>query len=239
MPDSHQDHPVRPPPIGGQTALPRKVQLSPKQVYKPKIIEEKVEEIDVDPERTTNQDIIQIGTMDVPVEKDCKRPVVLNDQVGTSSQKGFVATSDHEASGSGSNSRYFLPRWCPPSLTHTQRRKLQRLRLQEKKEKELEEQRDKIFKSYRPMVPQGKEWRAKTTPQAKAVKPPEETVKPPEAVKPVGQAVRPGSPETPLSFASSVPMACDNKLLSVPTLEDDEQLIDYSSSPERMDLEDN
>jgi hypothetical protein len=28
-------------------------------------------------------------------------------------------------------------------------------------------------------------------------------------------------------------------LLSVPAPEDDEQLIDYSSSPERMDLEDN
>jgi hypothetical protein len=39
----HQDHPVRPPPIGGQTNLRRKVQLSPKQVYKPKIREEKVE----------------------------------------------------------------------------------------------------------------------------------------------------------------------------------------------------
>jgi hypothetical protein len=72
------------------------------------------------------------------------------------------------------------------------------------------------------MVPQGKEWRAKTTPQAKVVKPP-------EAVKPVDQAVRPGSPETP----------CNDKLLSVPTLEDDEQLIDYSSSPERIELEDN
>jgi hypothetical protein len=104
--------------------------------------------------------------------------------------------------------------------------------LREKKEKELEEQRDKIFNSYRPMVPQGKEWRAKTTPQA-------ETVKPPEAVKPVGQAVRPGSPEMPLSFASSVPMACDDKLSSVPTPEDGEQLIDYNSSPERMNLEDN
>jgi hypothetical protein len=38
------------------------------------------------------------------------------------------------------------------------------LRLREKMEKELEEQRDKIFNSYRPMVPQGKEWRANTTP---------------------------------------------------------------------------
>jgi hypothetical protein len=73
----HQDHPVRPPPIGGQTALPRKVQFSSKQVYKPKIIAEKVEEMNVDPERTTNQDI-QIGAMDIPVEKDCKRPVVFN-----------------------------------------------------------------------------------------------------------------------------------------------------------------
>jgi hypothetical protein len=68
----HQDHPVRPPPIGGQTALRRKVQLSPKQVYKPKIREEKVEEMDVDPERTTSQDIIQIGTMDVSVEKEAR-----------------------------------------------------------------------------------------------------------------------------------------------------------------------
>jgi hypothetical protein len=177
--------------------------------------------------------------MDVPVEKDCKRPVVLNNQVGTSAQKGSVATSDHEASASVSNSKYFIPRRCPPGLTHTQRRKLQNLRLREKKEKELEEQRDKVFNSYRPMVPQGKEWRAKITPQAEAVKPPVETVEPPVAVKPVDQAVRPGSPETPLSFSSSVSKACDDKLLSVPTLEDDEQLIDYSSSSERMDLEDN
>jgi hypothetical protein len=44
--------------------------------------------------------------MDVLVEKDSKRPVVLNNQVGTSAQKGSVATSDHEASGSGSNSKF-------------------------------------------------------------------------------------------------------------------------------------
>jgi hypothetical protein len=89
------------------------------------------------------------------------------------------------------------------------------------------------------MVPQGKEWRDKTTPQAEAVKPTEETVKPPEAVKPADQAVRPGSPEMSPGFTFSVPLACDDKLLSVPAPEDDEQLIDYSSSPERMDLEDN
>jgi hypothetical protein len=79
------------------------------------------------------------------------------------------------------------------------------LRLREK-QKELEEQRDKIFNSYRTMVPQ-KEWRPKTTPQAEAVKPPEEAVKPHEAVKPANKAVGPHSPETPLSFASLDPMA--------------------------------
>jgi hypothetical protein len=81
------------------------------------------------------------------------------------------------------------------------------------------------------MVPQENEWRAKSAPQAEAIKPPEGAVKPPEAVKPADQA-RP-------DFISSDPMACDDKLSSVPTPEDDEQLIDYSSSPERMDLEDN
>jgi hypothetical protein len=83
------------------------------------------------------------------------------------------------------------------------------------------------------MVLQGKKWRDKTTPQAEAVKPTEETV------TPADQAVRPGSPEKSPGFTSSVPMACDDKLLSVPAPEDNEQLIDYSSSPERMDLEDN
>jgi hypothetical protein len=80
------------------------------------------------------------------------------------------------------------------------------------------------------MVPQGKEWRVKMTPQEEAVKLPEEAVKPPKAV-------RPGSSETPLGFDSSIPMACDDKLSLVPTPEDDEQLVDYSSSPERMNLD--
>jgi hypothetical protein len=46
--------------------------------------------------------------------------------------------------------------------TRTQRRKLQRLIFQAKREKELEKQRDEAFNQYRPMVPQGKEWRVKT-----------------------------------------------------------------------------
>jgi hypothetical protein len=98
--------------------------------------------MEVDPERTTSQDIIQIGSMDVRIREDVKRPIVPNNKVVTSSLEVFTADNDHEASGSGSNSKYFLPRWCRPGLTCTQRRKLQRLRFQEKRDKELEKQRD-------------------------------------------------------------------------------------------------
>jgi hypothetical protein len=124
-------------------------------VYRPKITEEEAQEMDIDPERTDGLDIIQIGTMNVPVEESGKRPVAPSNQVVTPTQKGSAA-NDHEASGSKSRPECFLPRWCPPGLTHTQRRKLQRLRLREKREKELEKKRDEDFNSYRPMIPQGK-----------------------------------------------------------------------------------
>jgi hypothetical protein len=161
-------------------------------VYKPKIREEEVQEMDINPERTTGLDIIQIGIMIVPVEGGNKGSVVSNDRVVTPTQKGSVA-NDHEASGSKSRPECFLPRWCPPGLTHTQRRRLQRLRLQEKREKELEKKRDEEFNSYRHMVPQGKEWRVKAVTQTGAVKPPEGAVQPPGAVRLGDQAVRPVS----------------------------------------------
>jgi hypothetical protein len=82
--------------------------------------------MEVDPERTTSQDIIQIGSMDVSIGEDGKRPIVLNNKVMTSTPK--VPANNHEASGSSSNSKYFLPRSCPPGLNRTQRRKLQHLR---------------------------------------------------------------------------------------------------------------
>jgi hypothetical protein len=106
-----------------------------KQIYKPKQKEE-VQKMEFDPKRITGQDIIQIGSMDVPIGEDGKRPIVPNNKVVTSTPE-VVAANDHEASGSSSNSKYFLPRWCPPGLTRTQRRKLQRLRFQEKRGKEL------------------------------------------------------------------------------------------------------
>jgi hypothetical protein len=46
-----------------------------KQIYKPKQKEE-VQKMEVDPEMTTCQDIIQIGSMDVPIGEDGRRPIV-------------------------------------------------------------------------------------------------------------------------------------------------------------------
>ena len=83
------------------------MQLPLKKVYKSKIREEEVQKMDIDPERTTSLDIIQIGTMNVPVEKGGKRPVVPDNQVMTPNQEGSVDTDDHEANKS--RPECFLP----------------------------------------------------------------------------------------------------------------------------------
>nr|CAB3504983.1 unnamed protein product [Digitaria exilis] len=173
-----------PPVTSGQTArqgqLPR---VPPKQVYRPKKKEE-VQSMDVDSERTTEFDIIRVGTMD--------------------------------------------------------KRKLQRLRFREKQEQELEKQRDEVFNQVKPMIPQKKEWKPKEDRQA--VQPAVQAVQTAcqettsQAVRPPVQAVRPGGAEA-LGISSSGSSIGDGKPTSVPTAEDDEELVDYSSSPERMNLD--
>ena len=60
------------------------------------------------------------------------------------------------------------PRWCPAGLTHTQRRRLQRLRTLKLREEQAEKERDEFFNTMRPMQPARKEWRVKrsSTPPA-------------------------------------------------------------------------
>jgi hypothetical protein len=114
-----QTRPVRLVATTGQTGAARQVVPPPvKQVYRPKQKDE-VQEMEVDPERTTSQDIIRTGSMDVHIGEDGKRSIVPNNKVVTSTPEVFAAANDHEASGSGSNSKYFLPRWCPLGLTRT------------------------------------------------------------------------------------------------------------------------
>jgi hypothetical protein len=98
-------------------------------------------------------------------------------------------------------------------------------------EKELEKQRDEAFNHYRPMIPQGKEWGVKTSSEPSLVRPVE------ESVRPVVVNGRTDDPEMPPGFSSSVPMVCDNKTTSDPAPEDYEELVDYNSSPDHMNLD--
>jgi hypothetical protein len=74
------------------------------------------------------------------------------------------------------------------------------------------------------MVPQGKEWRVKTSSE-------------PTPVRPVDVDGQANDPESLHSFSSSVPMVCDDKSALYPAPEDDKELVDYSSSPERVNLD--
>jgi hypothetical protein len=67
----------------------------------------------------------------------------------------------------------------------------------------------------------------------------EKSVRPVTPVRPVDVDGQTDDPETPTGFSSSVPMVCDNKSASDPAPEDDEELVDYSSSQERINLDNN
>jgi hypothetical protein len=69
------------------------------------------------------------------------------------------------------------------------------------------------------------------------VRPVEESVRPVTPVRPVDVDGQTDDPESPLGFSSSVPMVCDDKSASDPTPEKDEELVDYSSSLEHMNLD--
>jgi len=86
-----------------------------------------------DPEKS-KADVIQIGEIKVPIKDTGKKPMYIEESADVPSQKPVIA-NDHEAGRSKSAvDMYHQPRWCPSCLTHTQKRKLQRLRNKEKKE---------------------------------------------------------------------------------------------------------
>jgi hypothetical protein len=95
--------------------------------------------------------VIKIGSIDVTI----------NDQVDNK-------ILDHGASRKSLASEYMQPRWCPPGLSHTQKRRLQRrlqrLWNQESKEKELKPLKEVDKKKEvlaRPLLSIKKEWRPK------------------------------------------------------------------------------
>ena len=120
--------------------------------------------------------VVQIGEIKVPIKDVGKEPMDIEKSVDVPSQKPVMA-NDHEASSSKSTAdKYHQPRWCPSGLSHTQKRKLQRLRNKEKKEQEVEKMRDDNFNKYSSMIPQGKVWQIKMANQpARPVEPPQPT----------------------------------------------------------------
>jgi hypothetical protein len=71
---------------------------------------------------------------------------------------------DHEISNKSLASKYMQLRWCPPGISHTQKRRLQRLQNQESKEKELKPLKEANKKKEvpaRPLPSIKKEWRHK------------------------------------------------------------------------------
>ena len=112
------------------------------------------------PVKTTTSDVVQIGDVKMVVKDVGKGLMVFGKSVNLRHQK-LVMADDHESSSS-STDKYSQPRWCPPGLTHTQKRRLQRMRRQEQKEQEAERLRDEQFNKYMPIIPQDKVWRVKT-----------------------------------------------------------------------------
>ena len=121
--------PVRPvQPDWSDRSQQRPVQSHPlSQEYRVKKKEEDVQPMQVDSGKTTAGDVVKIGDVNVVVKDVGKKPMVFGKLAQTVSQKRVLA-NDHEASSSSSASKYHQPRWCPPGLSHSQKRRLQRLR---------------------------------------------------------------------------------------------------------------
>ena len=173
---------------------------------------------------------MQIGDIKVVINNTGTRPMVFGKSVNPSIQRPIMA-NDLEANSISLKSKYFQPRWCPPGLTRTQRRKLQRLRAQEK-EQEFKRLRDKQFNHNKPMVPQGKVWRVK------AVDQPARPVELPQATGPTGTSDRSDRPEQPVrpvevaaeqKAASAIPVSvpCDGETPLSFSVQDDEEVVDH------------
>ena len=132
----------------------------PKQEYRIKKKEGEAQPMQVDSGKTITSDVVQISDVNMVVKDVEKRLMVFDKSVDPRNQKLVMA--DNYKASSSSTDQYSQPRWCPPGLTHTQKRRLQRLRRQEQKEQEAERLRDEQLNKYKPIFPQSKVWRVKS-----------------------------------------------------------------------------
>jgi hypothetical protein len=121
-------------------------------------------------ERTTTDDVIRIGTSQVKLSGEFNRLIVIDDQVDTI-MENIAPDREEEKVDKVVDSMYLQPRWCPPGLTRTQRRKLQRLWLAKMREKEREKRWNKLFNEIKPVTLSKQEWKQKETPRSSTAKP--------------------------------------------------------------------
>ena len=99
--------------------------------------------------------MIQIGVNKVMIYEGFDGPIIIGDQVDTP-MPNAPAKKRQEKVQESDKSKYYQPRWCPSSLTRTQKCKLQCLRLKEMWEQEKKKQQDELFNQMKLMVPQKK-----------------------------------------------------------------------------------
>jgi hypothetical protein len=131
-----------------------------------------------------------------------------------------------------------MPRWCPPGLTRSQKRKLQRLRAKESQEKEAE----KIFnnthlqypppqKKWRPKAVEGKQTTTKIKNKTTLVQHPADMADSPvEKAEPSTHGVNRPTPES----GPSAPHQDASDDVPTQMEEDDllgEDMVDYEASP--------
>ena len=106
-----------------------------RQEYRVKEVKDEPEPMQVDFEKAPAVNDVQVEDGKGKAQDAQKGPMIVEKLVNISQK--LVLANDHEASGSNSKDqgkeKYVQPRWCPPALTHTQKRRLQHLRCQEQK----------------------------------------------------------------------------------------------------------
>jgi hypothetical protein len=96
----------------------------------------------------------------VKLDKEFNEPIVINDRADTI-MEDVSPDRREEKTNKVVVSKYLDPRWCPPGLTHTEKWKIQWLRLAEMQEREQEKWQDELFDEIVPRTLPKQEWRQK------------------------------------------------------------------------------
>ena len=104
-----------------------------RQEYRVKERKDEPVPMQVDSEKVPAAKVVQVEDGKGKARDAEEGPVIVKKLVNVSQK--LVLANNHEASSSHlkdqDKEKYFQPRWCPPGLTHTQKRRLQHLRRQE------------------------------------------------------------------------------------------------------------